>query len=192
MPFVTEEIWRRWDGGESIMLAPWPEPRPEHRDDAAEAGLSFAVDLVTAVRSFRSDHQVPPGRELAVRLHAGERGREVLGLLQEEIRRLARLSSVEVSAKPLDPAGCARLQVQGAEVLVPLAGVLDVDTECERIRGRLEGLAADAERSERKLQNEGFVRKAPAEVVEKQRARLGAIKEEEAALRAQLDELGCA
>jgi valyl-tRNA synthetase len=81
--------------------------------------------------------------------------------------------------------------VDGADVMIPLAGLLDVETECARIRKRLDGIGADAERAAGKLGNEAFVSKAPAEVVEKERSKLAALEEERAVLEAQLAELGC-
>jgi valyl-tRNA synthetase len=90
-----------------------------------------------------------------------------------------------------DPPGQARLVVDGADVMIPLAGLLDVDTECARIRKRLDGIGADAERAARKLSNEAFVSKAPADVVDKERSKLAALEEERAVLEAQLVELGC-
>ena len=189
MPFVTEEVWQRLGAGESIVIAPWPEPREEHRDEEVERRFSFAADLVTAVRAFRSDHSVPPTTDLTVRVHADEEQAQVLATLGGELQRLARIGALEVG--PADPAGSARLSVQGVEALIPLAGVLDTDTECARIRRRLAGIEDDAAKVERKLANEGFLQKAPADIVDGQREKLAAFKEEEAALRAQLDELGC-
>jgi valyl-tRNA synthetase len=111
--------------------------------------------------------------------------------LAGEVRRLARLDTLDVTDETLDSAGSARLVVQGAEVLVPLAGVLDPAVECERIRRRLLDLDGDSVRAEQKLANEDFLAKAPAEVVESERRKLAGLKEERAGLEAQLAELGC-
>jgi valyl-tRNA synthetase len=192
MPFVTEEIWERFEVGESIMVAPWPEGHLEHRDEDAERRFSFAEDLVTAIRSFRSGHGVGHGVELTVRVRASDEQREILREVEDEIRRLARVSTLETLDGEPEAAGSARLVIQGAEAYIPLAGVLDLEAECARLVRRVGGLQADAARFERKLANEGFVEKAPPEVVERERGKLASVREEEAALRAQLDELGCA
>jgi valyl-tRNA synthetase len=191
MPFVTEEAWQRFEIGESIVIAEWPEPHPEHRDEDAERRFSFAEDLVTTVRSFRSGHGLSPGTPLAVRVRVDDERREVLDALREEIGRVARIDRLEVLDDGTDPSGSARLVVQGAEVMIPLAGVLDVESECARIRKRLEEVARDAERAARKLDNRGFTDQAPPEVVEKERRKLVAVEEERAVLEAQLVELGC-
>jgi valyl-tRNA synthetase len=191
MPFLTEELWQRFGAGNSIMVSDWPEPHPEHRDQDAESRFGFAEDLVTAVRSFRSGHGLGPGAALEVRVQADGGQRETLDQLDEEIRRLARLGRLEVADEPGEAAGHARLVVRGAEVLIPLAGVLDPAVECDRLRGRLAGISEQAERSARKLDNDGFVSKAAPEVVEKERLKLAALEEERVVLEAQLAELGC-
>jgi valyl-tRNA synthetase len=191
MPFVTEEVWQRFELGDSVVIAEWPEPHPEHRDEGAERRFGFAEDLVNAVRSFRSGHGLGPGTALTVRVRTDGERAEILRSLDEEIRRVARIDELERLTAPPDRSGHARLAVDGAEVLIPLAGVLDAASECARIRKRLDGIGADAERAARKLDNREFVTKAPAQVVEKERTRLGALEEERALLEAQLVELGC-
>jgi valyl-tRNA synthetase len=193
MPFVTEEVWQRFGGGESVVVAPWPEGHPEHRDEDAERRFSFVEDVVTSLRRFRSDHNVPASRTLTARIGAEGERREALESLAGEVRRLARLETLEMASEPgaLESSGSARLVVQGTELMVPLAGVLDPSVECERIRRRLLDLDGDTVRAERKLANEAFVSKAAADVVEGERRKLERLKEERAALEAQLSELGC-
>lgn len=191
MPFLTEEVWQRFEVGDSIVVAAWPSPHPEHRNAEAERDFSLVEDVVGAIRRFRSEHAVDPKVALPARVRAPGSRQETLSSFSEEIQRLAGLGSLEFVSDGFDPTGCARLTVQDAEVLVPLAGVLDSRTECVRIRGRLSGLANDAERSRKKLDNEGFVKKAPSEVVEKERRKLAALEGQMGTLRAQLAELGC-
>ena len=191
MPFLTEEVWQRFGIGDSIMVSDWPEPHPEHRDLDAESRFGFAEDLVNAVRSFRSGHGLGPGAALEVRVRADGEQRHILEELDEEIRRLARLDRLDVAEEPGEATGHARLVIRGAEVLIPLAGVLDPAAECNRLRERLAAIGERAERSARKLDNQGFLSKAPPEVVDKERARLAALEEERAVLEAQLADLGC-
>jgi valyl-tRNA synthetase len=128
---------------------------------------------------------------LAVRIHPSSPAQsETLSELRGEIERLANVSTLEVLTEPGDPAGCARLMAAGAQILVPLAGVLDPEVERERLSKRLSAIWEEEAAAQRKLSNEGFLAKAPADVVEKERARLAALKEEAATLAAQLSELG--
>jgi valyl-tRNA synthetase len=191
MPFVTEDVWRRFGIAESIVISDWPDPHPEHRDADAEGRLAFAEDVVTAIRTFRSVHGLPPGRELQARVRVeGDRG-AILRDLDDEIRRLARLGTLELTEGPLDPSGAARLVVDGAEVVIPLGDILDPAAECERIRKRLRDVEAGAERAKRKLTNEGFLTKAPGEVVVAERRKVSSLEEERGVLESQLAELGC-
>jgi valyl-tRNA synthetase len=191
MPFVTEEIWQRFGMGESIVVSDWPESHPELRDEQAENGFSFAEDLVVAVRSFRSGHRLGPGIPLEVRVRATPSQREVLASLDEEIRRVGRIGSLVAVDGDVETSGNARLLVRGAELLIPLEGILDPEAECRRIRERMEALGGEAEAAARKLDNKGFTEKAPAEVVAKQREKLARLEGERAVLESQLVELGC-
>lgn len=191
MPFVTEEIWQRFGIGDSIVISEWPEPHSEHRDEQVEEGFSFVEEVVVAVRSFRSGHGLGPATPLDVRVRATYEQREVLAALDGEIRRVGRIGSLQTLDGPADTSGNARLMVRGTEILIPLTGVLDTAAECARMRGRLEAIAADAERAARKLDNPGFTAKAPPEVVEKQREKLASLEQEREVLESQLAELGC-
>jgi valyl-tRNA synthetase len=191
MPFVTEEIWQRFGSEGSIVIAEWPEPHQEHRDERAERAFGFAEDIVSAVRSFRSGHHLGPGTSLDIRVRATPEQRAVLEELKGEIRRVGRIGTLQAADGEPETSGHARVMAGGAEVLIPLEGVLDTDAECARLRKRLEGLSAEAQASARKLDNPGFTQKAPPEVVEKQRQKLAGLEEERSLLEAQLAELGC-
>jgi valyl-tRNA synthetase len=190
MPFVTEEIWQRFEAGESAMIAPWPEAHPEHRDRDAEVQFAFAQEVVTAIRRFRKAHGLADSLRLSARLSGPPAQRGVAEGLRPEIQRLATLDALEIAEDVGDPAGFARLSADRATVLIPLAGILDPDTERARLRKRIGEIESAAAKSEAKLASEGFLSKAPAEVVEQQRRRLASAKEEAAAMAAQLEELG--
>jgi valyl-tRNA synthetase len=191
MPFVTEEAWQRFGAGASVVVAPWPEAEPAHRDEEAEVRFGFAQEVVTAVRRFRKAHGLRDSMGLAVRVHPSTQTQaSTLADLRPEIERLANASALEVLAEPGDPADCARLVADGAQLLIPLAGVLDPEVERSRLTKRLAEIDTDSARIEAKLGNEAFLAKAPSAVVEKERAKLAALKEEAATLAGQLAELG--
>jgi valyl-tRNA synthetase len=191
MPFVTEETWQRFGAGESVMMAPWPEGHAEHRDEAAEARFGFAQEVISAVRRFRKTHGLKDAMSMAVRIHPSSNEQSVtLSELRPEIERLANISTLEVLGAAAEPTGSARLVADGAQILIPLAGVLDPEAERGRLAKRLAEFDQEAAAHKRKLGNQGFLTKAPAEIVEKERARLAALEEEAAGLAAQLGELG--
>jgi valyl-tRNA synthetase len=191
MPFVTEEIWQRFEIGESIMVAAWPEQHPEHVDPEAEARFGVVEDLVTAVRRFRKTHRLADSVSLSAMVEAEDPlVRSTLEQLTPEIERLASLSTMVVVERVADPSGSARLATPDARVLIPLAGVLDPDLERARLGKQLDAIGADAARSERKLADEGFLSGAPEDVVDRERDKLAAFEEEAASLAEQLEELG--
>jgi valyl-tRNA synthetase len=190
MPFVTEEIWQRFEAGESIMIAAWPDLREVRRDPTSENQFTAVVDLITSIRRFRKSHHIRDSMSLAASAYPNSDYGEVFQSLRPEIERLARLSTLELLTEPGDPSGCARLVAPHAQVLIPLAGVLDPEVERERLRGRLAAIEADSVKVSTKLANQQFVANAPADIVEKERTRLRAFQEEQAALGVQLEELG--
>jgi valyl-tRNA synthetase len=190
MPFVTEEAWQRFRAGESVMIAPWPEAHAEHRDANAESRFGFTQEVVSEVRRFRKAHGLKDSVAFAVRAFPDDEQRDIIEAARPEIERLANLSVLELLQAPGDPAGSARLVADGAQFLVPLAGVLDPDVERARLSKRISEIEADLARVEAKLANDAFIRGAPAEIVNKERAKLATLKEEAAALTAQLEELG--
>ena len=190
MPFVTEEIWKRFDAGESIVIAPWPEQRPELTDAEAEARFGAAQDLVTSIRRFRKAHGLRDALRLSATVvpRGGDAGD--MESVRPEIERLANLSSLEFADGAAEVAGAARLSADGFDVFVRLEGVLDLDVERERLQTRLARIEADAGKHRSKLANESFVAKAPSEIVTKERARLSALEDEAGTLRGQLASLG--
>jgi len=190
MPFVTEEIWQRFGAGGSIMISSWPERHREHRDPKSEVQFTYAMELVTAIRRFRKAHAIRDSMSLAARVYPRPIQREVFQALRPEIERLANVSTLEILDSPGDRTGSARVVADGAQVLIPLAGVLDPELEQARLSKRLDTVEAETARVAAKLSNEKFVANAPAEVVEKERGRLRALEGEAAALGSQLEELG--
>jgi valyl-tRNA synthetase len=191
MPFVTEETWQRFEAGDSIMIAPWPEQEKSHQDTEAEARFNHTMELITAIRRFRKAHGIQDSTPLTVQVHPRRPQRDVFESLRREIERLAGISSLEVvDTPPTDRSGRARVVADGAQVLIPLVGILDVEKERARLSNRIQVIEGQSTRSSDKLANESFLKNAPAGVVEKERAKLRELLEEAAALGAQLEELG--
>jgi valyl-tRNA synthetase len=194
MPFVTEEVWQRLGVGESIVVAAWPtvdEDAALERDGERDVeAFAFVQELVSGVRRFRAEHRIPPKAPLDLRVV--QRGRDVRALVEPfagDVRRLAGASSVTFVPPDADAGGAARLLVDGETVLVPVGDLFDVGSELDRLRTALEGLSKDEATSRQRLANDAFTAKAPAEVVEKERARLAKIEDEAAALREQIAQL---
>ncbi len=178
MPFVTEELGRALRDVDTITLGPWPLERPGDLDEAAEADMADLQEAIAAVRRFRAEHGVPPARRPRLAIVApGEHQADLFRAEAESIRRLARLEAVEVVAAGAGAAGqpAAKLLAAGAELYLPLAGLLDLDEELSRLEGERAGLERERGRAEAKLANRDFLEKAPAAVVGKARARLAEV-----------------
>jgi valyl-tRNA synthetase len=169
MPFVTEELWRVSEPARGGMLAlsPWPQPEG-FADTDAESELGWVVDLVTAIRSVRSEMNVPPGAQIPlVLVEASMPSKTRAGRWTEFIKRLARIS--EVSHADVAPTGAVQLVVRGEVAALPLAGVIDIAAERARLEKEKAKAAADIARVDAKLGNPDFVARAPEEVVEGER-----------------------
>jgi valyl-tRNA synthetase len=189
MPFVTEELARALTGVETITLGPWPAERPGDLDQQAEAGMADLQETVVALRRFRAEHRVPPARRPRLLVVPADDAQAALFRAEgDSIRRLARLEAVEVGASA-PPTPAAKLLAGGAELYLPLEGLLDLDEERARLDRELATLDAERARAEAKLANPAFLEKAPAAVVAKARERLAEVDEALAKVRAQQVEL---
>jgi len=197
MPFVTEELGRALTGAETITLGPWPAARPEHLDPDAERRMAVLQEAIGAVRRFRAAHQVPPSRRPELTIVPADRGQgELFAEQAGSLATLARLGPVRVlaprqpaAAGGTAPAGSAKLLAAGAELHLPLAGMLDLDEELARLARERERLVAELDRAERKLDNPAFVERAPEGVVAKARRRVTEVSEALGKVDAQLAEL---
>jgi valyl-tRNA synthetase len=189
MPFVTEELGRALTGVETLTLGPWPAERPADVDPEAEAAMADLQEAIVALRRFRAEHRVPTGsRPRLVVVPAGDAQAGLFRAEADSVRRLARLEAVEVGSTP--PAvPTAKLLAAGAELYLPLEGLLDLDDERARLDRELATLGAERDRAEAKLANPDFLEKAPAPVVAKARERLAEVDEALAKVRAQRSEL---
>ncbi len=165
MPFVAEDIWQRFDAGESVVVAPWPGAQADHRDDEAEEAFGFVQDLVANVRQIRGI--VGAGE---YRLVVGDGLAEELGPLREAVERLA--GAALVAMGEAEPEGrFVRLSVRGREARLQIPEAFDPTQAIALRRKRLAETTTKLDASEDKLQNDRFLSRAAPEAVEKERAK---------------------
>jgi valyl-tRNA synthetase len=177
MPFVTEELWaitgERGPARHGLLtLSAWPQLEGLE-DAAAEAEVGWVVDLISELRSVRSEMNMPGGQ---VPLMLVEATSEVVARAErwgDVIRRLGRLSELSFAAAA--PRGSAQMIVRGTVVALPLEGILDIEVERARLTKEIAKEQAEAKKIEGKLGNPDFVARAPEEVVEENRERLAEI-----------------
>ncbi|WP_369789066.1 valine--tRNA ligase [Rouxiella sp. WC2420] len=183
IPFITETIWQsvkplKGITADTIMLQPFPEYSADKADEAALVDLEWIKQAIIAIRNVRAEMNIAPGKplELLLRGASADAQRRVEQNLSF-IKSLARLESITVLvAGDKGPVSVTKL-VEGAELLIPMAGLVDKEAELERLNKEIAKLDAEVERIEAKLSNEGFVARAPEAVVAKERERLQAFAE---------------
>ncbi|MBN3041748.1 valine--tRNA ligase [Pectobacterium brasiliense] len=178
IPFITETIWLRVKtlkgiSADTIMLQPFPEFDAAQEDTLALNDLEWIKQAIIAVRNIRAEMNIAPGKPLEVLLRdvTAEAQRRV-----EEnrsfIQTLARLESITLlPAGDKGPVSVTKL-IDGAELLIPMAGLIDKAAELDRLTKEVAKIEAEIERIESKLSNEGFVARAPEAVVAKEREKL--------------------
>lgn len=181
MPFISEEIWQRVaplagthkGGDDSIMAQPWPKADQSRIDENATRDIEWLKGVIIAVRNIRAEMNIAPGKPLEALLTKGaEADHERLEAYRLFLSKLAKLESITWLDDP-DQAPLAATQLVGdMEVLVPMAGLIDKDAELARLAKEIDKQDKFIGGIEKKLGNEGFISKAPAEVVEKERAKL--------------------
>ncbi len=183
MPFVTQEIWAALPGipeaRKDISREPFPAPRQGLSGDDALRSMELFQGVVSAVRNIRAELGVDPAKKLALLVRtAQDADAALLESVRPLVLSLARLESFEAGPAVKGPRASGTAVVRGCEVFVPLTGVVDFEAELARVGKQLAKLAEQVAIIEKKLGNEGFVSKAPAEVVDKERAKLAAMAEE--------------
>ena len=178
MPFITEEIWQRIKAqagvqGETLMLQPWPVANESRIDAAAEGDIEWVKQLMLGVRQIRGEMKISMAKRIDIIVaNAGAEDLRRLADFEPLLSKLAKLESVRVLAAGEEAPMSATTLVGEMEVLVPMAGLIDKDAELARLDKEVARLEGEVKRVGGKLANEGFVAKAPAEVLEKERAKL--------------------
>ncbi|MBQ0824333.1 valine--tRNA ligase [Microvirga sp. HBU67558] len=174
MPFLTEELWevKGQEGPKRdtiLALAPWSNL--DHLiDPQAEAEIGWVVDLVTEIRSARSETNVPAGAQIPLVLVASSDDvRARAGRWGDIVKRLARIS--EISFADAAPKSSIQLLIRGEAAALPLEGVIDLDAERARLAKEIQKLDVEIGKIDAKLGNADFIKRAPEEVVEEQRER---------------------
>ncbi|MER5081095.1 valine--tRNA ligase [Providencia stuartii] len=191
IPFITETIWQRVKvvkgiDADTIMLQPFPEFDAAKVDEQALSDLEWIKEAIIAVRNIRAEMNISPGKPLDVLLRgASEDAKRRVAENQNFIKSMARLASITVLTDGEEAPVSVTKLVSGTELLIPMAGLIDKDAELARLDKELEKVLKEIESIESKLANEGFVSRAPAAVVEKERERLAANIEAKGKLEAQ-------
>lgn len=175
MPFITEELWwklRPRESGSACMIQPWPEQDAAEQNEAAGATLALMQELISGIRNVKSEYGVSPGKDISAILNLPEDANglaEIMEANKAYFAKLARVDDLVVGSGQVKPKASASVVVGKHEVYIPLAGMIDLNVEKERLQKSIEQTQKYLQGLQRKLQNEQFVAKAPAHVVEGER-----------------------
>lgn len=191
MPFLTEEIWQHLPHeGESIMVAQWPKTSGKADDSSSVEKMLEAMDIIRNIRNQRAEVGVPPSKRIKAIFRASESKSAELGQIAGMISHLAGLDELtSILSDAETPDKSISLVASGYEIFLPLAGLVDADKEIARLNKEIESVDAEISFISAKLANNGFVSKAPAAVVEKEKAKLAAAEEKKALLTGRIEEL---
>ena len=173
MPFITEEIYQCLPHeAESIMISKWPVADENLIDPEAERGMNAIMDSIKAIRNMRAEVNANPGKKIPAIMLVSEDLREVVANNDSYIKLLGGIDNLEL--RPFNgekPENAMAAVVTGIEVYLPLAGLIDVEKETQRLSKELAAMEKDLQRAGGKLNNAGFLAKAPEDVIAKERAK---------------------
>jgi valyl-tRNA synthetase len=196
MPFITEDLWWRLRPraeGEACIASAWPRPNAAEEDPAAAEVFSLMQELISGIRNVKSQYGVGPGKEVAATVNLTGRAAGLTGIMEanaEYFARLTRATDLTVGTGLPKPKASASVVVGQSEVFVPLAGMIDLGVERERLQKEIDQKEQFLAGVERKLHNEQFVTRAPADVVNREHEKARDIKAELKRLHANLEDLG--
>jgi valyl-tRNA synthetase len=178
MPFITEEIWQRVapladKHGPTIMLQPFPVADDKKIDTSATADIEWLKRVIDGIRNIRGEMTIPPGKAISVLLRNGDDSdKKRLSDNKQYLEKLAKLAEIRFLADGEKAPVASAAIVGDLEILVPMAGLIDKDAELDRLAREIDRLDRELRKVKAKLANSGFVDKAPAEVVAREREKL--------------------
>ncbi|MFA4888401.1 MAG: valine--tRNA ligase [Candidatus Omnitrophota bacterium] len=192
MPFITEEIWqkihvikpsfgsaqgRQGSQVTSIMIEPWPHAQNNLIDKLAEQDMAIIFELITAFRNMRAELEIPLQNNIAAKIFSSNRQiTQLLGEASPYIMDLAKLKGLEIGEKYTPAPGQFAAVAEGMHLVIPLSGILDVESYKKKIEEKIKVTEIQAEHKKNLLANNNFAKKAPKEVVEKEIEKLGELK----------------
>ncbi|WP_117161297.1 valine--tRNA ligase [Paraliobacillus sp. X-1268] len=173
MPFVTEEIWQHLPHqGESITRAAWPEVRNELHDESAAEEMKRLVAIIRSVRNIRAEVDTPMSKQIVLFVQANNAEIEAqLEANRHYLERFCNTSELTISINVDVPEKAMSAVVTGADLYLPLEGLIDTEKEIARLKAEFDKLNKEVERVQKKLGNESFISKAPEKVVAEEKGK---------------------
>jgi valyl-tRNA synthetase len=191
MPFITEEIWQKLPHqGESITIAAWPKVREDFHDEKASEEMKRLVSIIKSVRNIRAEVDTPMSKKISLLIQAKDDA--IVAELEHNrgyLERFCNPSELVIATKVDAPEKAMTAVITGAEIFLPLEGLIDFDKEIARLEKELDKWNKEVALVQKKLSNQGFIAKAPEAVVAEEKKKEQDYLEKQAAVRGRLAEL---
>ncbi|AIS09094.1 Valyl-tRNA synthetase [Lactobacillus sp. wkB8] len=173
MPFVTEKLWLSMPhDGESIMVAKYPEPHAEFKNEPARRDMAFLIEIIKAVRNIRMEVNAPLSSSIDIMIQLEDAKNErILTDNEDYVKNFLHPKELTISTQIAAPKLAKTAVISGAQIFVPLADLVNIEDEIKRMTKEEKDLQAEVERSTKKLSNQGFVAHAPEAVINKEKAK---------------------
>ncbi len=192
IPFISEEIWQRLknEDEDSLVIAAWPKATKELVGSGVEHDMQFVQNVIVAIRNIRSEMNVPPGSKAELVVKSDDRQRlALLNKQSEYLNRLARIKSIREVPHSETVTGAAMAVVENIELFIPLAGLIDLTVERNRLQKEIDRLVNQVNGLNKKLLNKQFLEKAPENVVNQEKEKLRDFSEKLSKLNKNLEQL---
>lgn len=192
MPFVTENLYAQRVSDENMLIGmEWPEYDSALTKDEAATKMDWLISVISEIRSVRADMNVPGGAKIPLMVKdASDQTKEDFNTFDEIIKRMARLESIEFVDEP--PKGAIQAVVDQITLILPIADIIDLDAEKERLKKQLSKLEDDINKVSQQLDNKNFVERAPSEVIEEKQQQRAEAQSMHDKIRAALQQLEAA
>jgi valyl-tRNA synthetase len=179
IPFLTEEVWQAFKNrkDESIVIHPWPKVLPDYLNDSAEKEMTFIQSLIGAIRNIRAEMNVPPGKNAPLYVRSNDTTMDIIKRDKEYFSSLAKVEEILPFSSDLQETVTATAVVEGTELFIPLADLIDIDKEKARLQKEIQRLQGLEKSISGKLSNQNFISKAPEVVVTTEKDKLAKIQE---------------
>jgi valyl-tRNA synthetase len=196
MPYETEALYQAFKPFlvkpvESLMIHPWPQPDPARQDAQARDKMHLVQDVVTAIRTLRSEAEIHPGTRIDADLNCEDRIHETItdSDVKDFISSLAKLNKLSSHHKVKDPRGCLIAVFNGGEVFIPADGIIDLQKQRARLQRDLAAAENMLKRGQSQLSNQNFVQRAPKEEVNRLTAQINQLRKKISLLERNLEGL---
>ena len=191
MPFVTEHIWQNLPvTGDSIVTASWPQVKPELSNEQSKRDMEQLMEIIRAVRNTRSEVNTPMSKQIPMMIKTNND--DIAARLERErpfIERFCNPSELTIQSSVEIPEEVITTAVTGGSVILPLAGLIDMDKEIARLEKELEKWQKELERVDKKLSNEKFVAKAPEKIINEEKEKQALYTEKYNSVQERLNQL---